>query len=75
MWGEADRVLFAEGIRPCSNGVGSLVGAYSGFIPKDASAGWSIMVVHKANGMGDTTFLHIVKIGSTYRVMDAGTSP
>jgi len=75
MWGEANRALFAEGIRPCSNGIGSSVGAYSGFIPKEASAGWSIMVVHKANGMGDTNFLHIVKIGSVYKVMDAGTSP
>lgn len=75
MWGEANRGLFAEGIRPCSNGVGSSVGAYSGFIPKEASAGWSIMVVHKANGFGDTNFLRIVKIGSAYKVMDGGTSP
>jgi uncharacterized membrane protein len=75
MWGEANRALFAEGIRPCSNGVGSSVGAYSGFIPKEASAGWSIMVVHKANGFGDTNFLYIVKVGSAYKVMDIGTSP
>lgn len=75
MWGEANRALFAEGIRPCSNGVGSPVGAYSGFIPKEASAGWSIMVVHKANEFGDTNFLRIVKVGSAYKVMDGGTSP
>ena len=75
MWGEANRTLFAEGIRPCSNGVGSTLGAYSGFIPKEASAGWSIMVVHKANEFGDSNFLQIVKIGSTYKVMDVGTSP
>lgn len=75
MWGEANRALFAEGIRPCSNGVGSSVGAYSGFIPKDASAGWSIMVVHKANEFGNTNFLRIVKVGSAYKVMDGGTSP
>lgn len=75
MWGEANRALFAEGIRPCSNGIGSSVGAYSGFIPKEASAGWSIMVVHKANEFGKTNFLSIVKIGSTYKVMNVGTSP
>lgn len=75
MWGEANRALFAEGIRPCSNGIGSSVGAYSGFIPKEASAGWSIMVVHKANEFGDTNFLSIVKVGSAYKVMDVGTSP
>ncbi|HUW86846.1 MAG TPA: hypothetical protein VMW30_00495 [Candidatus Paceibacterota bacterium] len=75
MWGEANRALFAEGIRPCSNGIGSSVGAYSGFIPKEASAGWSIIVVHKANEFGKTNFLSIVKVGSTYKVMDVGTSP
>lgn len=75
MWGEANRALFAEGIRPCSNGIGSSIGAYSGFIPKEASAGWSIMVVHKGNEFGNTNFLRIVKVGSAYKVMDGGTSP
>ncbi len=75
MWGEANRTLFAEGIRPCSNGVGAPLGAYSGFIPKEASAGWSIMVVHKANEFGNTNFLRIVKIGSAYKVMEGGTGP
>ncbi len=75
MWGEANRALFAEGIRPCSNGIGSSIGAYSGFIPKEASAGWSIMVIHKANEFGKTNFLSIVKIGSDYKIMNVGTSP
>lgn len=75
MWGEANRELFAEGIRPCSNGIGVSLGAYSGFIPKEASAGWAILIVHKTDQFGDTNFLRIVKIGDTYKVIDVGTSP
>ncbi|GEM_PF-1156991 len=75
MVGEAVRNLSAEGIRTCSNGIGLPLGGTSGFIPKEASAGWTIMVIHKMDQFGNTNFLSIVKIGNTYKVMAIGTSP
>ncbi|OIQ82936.1 hypothetical protein GALL_352670 [mine drainage metagenome] len=75
MVGQAVRYLFTEGIRVCSNGIGLPPGAYAGFIPREASAGWSIMVLHKSNGFGDTNFLKIVRIGDAYKVMEVDTSP
>ena len=64
MLGEANSGLLAEGIRTCSNGIEVSLGGYSGFMPKEASAGWAIMVVHKADQFGDTNILKIVKIGN-----------
>ncbi len=74
MVGEAVRNLLAEGIRTCSNGIGLPLGGGSGFIPKEASAGWVIMVIHKMDQFGNTNFLSIVKIGNTYKVVAIGTS-
>ncbi len=74
MLGKANRQLLAEAMGVCSNGIGLPIGAYTGFIPKEASAGWAIMAIHKMDQFGNTTILRIVKIGNTYKIMDAGSS-
>ena len=63
------------GIQICSNGVTAPLGAWSGFMPLNASEGWSVYTVHRMAGFGNSLFLQIVKIGSSYKIIGAGTGP
>ena len=72
---KAVKKYMTAGIQACSNGLTALVGAWSGFMPLNASEGWSVYTMHKMAGFGNSLFLEIVKIGSTYKIVGGGTSP
>ena len=64
-----------EGINPCSNGVGVPLGSRGGSIPKNASAAWIIYVMHKQNDFGNSNFITIAHLGTSYKIVYEGTSP
>lgn len=72
---KAVKKYMTVGIHACSNGLAALLGAWSGFMPLNASEGWSVYTMHKMAGFGNSLFLQIVKIGSSYRIVGAATSP
>lgn len=72
---KAVKKYMTAGTQACSNGLGALLGAWSGFMPSNASEGWSVYILHKMDGFGNSLFLHIVRIGSNYKIVGAGTSP
>lgn len=72
---KAVKKYMTAGIQVCSNGLASQLGAWSGFMPLNASEGWSVYTMHKMAGFGNSLFLQIVKIGSNYKIVGAGTSP
>lgn len=72
---KAVKKYMTAGTQACSNGLGALLGAWSGFMPSNASEGWSVYTMHKMDGFGNSLFLDIVRIGSSYKIVGAGTSP
>ncbi len=72
---KAVKKYLTTGIQVCSTGVTALLGAWSGFMPLNASEGWSVRTMHKMAGFGNSLFLQIVKIGSSYKIVGAATSP
>lgn len=63
------------GIHVCSNGVAASPGAWDGFMPLNASEGWLVYTRHKMVGFGNSRFLQVVKIGTSYKIVGAATSP
>lgn len=57
------------GTHSCSNGVGGPVGGWGGFMPLNSSAGWQVWVTHKSNIFGNSSFLNIVRTGTTYKIV------
>ncbi len=72
---KAVKKYLTAGIQACSNGLTAPLGAWSGFMPLNASEGWSVYTMHKMAGFGNSLFLQIVKIGSSYKIVSAATSP
>lgn len=72
---KAVKKYLTTGIQACSNGVTAPLGAWSGFMPLNASEGWSVYTMHKMAGFGNSLFLQIVKIGSSYKIVGAVTGP
>lgn len=62
------------GYHACSNGIRGPISGWGGFVPSNASAGWQVWTTHKANKFGSISFLNIVKIGTTYKIYNGGTS-
>lgn len=72
---KAVKKYMTAGTQACSNGLAAPLGAWSGFMPSNASEGWSVYTMHKMDGFGNSNFLHIVRIGSSYKIVGATTSP
>lgn len=72
---KAVKKYLTTGIQACSNGLVAPLGTWSGFMPPNASEGWSVYTTHKMAGFGNSLFLQIVKIGSSYKIVGAATSP
>lgn len=72
---KAVKKYMIAGTQACSNGLASPLGAWSGFMPSNASDGWSVYTMHKMDGFGNSLFLQIVRVGSSYKIVGAGTSP
>ena len=64
-----------EGINPCSNGVGVPLGSRGGSVPKTAKAAWLMYVIHKQNEFGNSNFVTIAQLGTSYKIVYEGTSP
>ncbi len=70
---KADRRFMSAGWHECIN-KGGPNGGYEGFIPANASEGFVVGVVHKADLFGSTNYVQLARIDGKLVVIGSGTS-